>query len=191
MLSISQDVLFKLDRRMLERQRNLLRFIACLMFIGGVLFFVFPFFSGEILSIVLGVVLICSSIAFIAIMIKNRLHNFWPVVSGILISVAYVVVGYLFIVSPATGLFAIAALLGFLFCFGGLIRIMTWFRLRRVKGSWMQAVIGVLDLLIAWCFISATPVASIEMVSMVIGIELIISACSCFGLARQFSKKRV
>lgn len=190
MLNISQDIVSKLDVSILEKQKNLLRFIACLMFIGGVLFIIFPFFSGDVLSMVLGVVLICSSIAFIAVMIKNRVHNFWPVVSGILVSIAYVVMGYIFITAPELGMFAIATLLACLFSLGGVIRIMAWFRQRHIKGSWLQVVIGVLDLFIAWCFISAAPQASIMMVSMVVGIELIISAFSCFGLARLFNPSR-
>lgn len=188
MLNISQDIVSKLDVSILKKQKNLLIFIACLMFIGGILFIIFPFFSGDILSIILGVVLICSSIAFIAVMIKNRVHNFWPVVSGILVSIAYLVMGYFFITAPELGMFAIATLLACLFSLGGIIRIMAWFRQRQVKGSWLQVVIGVLDLFIAWCFISAAPQASIVMVSMVVGIELIISAFSCFGLARLFSQ---
>ncbi|ADO50289.1 HdeD family acid-resistance protein [[Enterobacter] lignolyticus] len=190
MLNISQDIVSKLDVSILKKQKKLLIFIACLMFIGGILFIIFPFFSGDILSVILGVVLICSSIAFIAVMFKNRVHNFWPVVSGILVSIAYMVMGYFFITAPELGMFAIATLLACLFSLGGIIRIMAWFRQRQVKGSWLQVVIGVLDLFIAWCFISAAPQASIVMVSMVVGIELIISAFSCFGLARLFSQSR-
>lgn len=188
MLNINQDMISNLDVRILGKQKNLLRFIACLMLIGGVLFILFPFISGVVLSIILGIVLICSSIAFVALMIKNRIHNFWPLVSGILVSVAYVVMGYLFITAPEFGIFTIATMLACLFCLGGVIRILSCFRQRQVEGRWMLAVIGILDLLIAWCFLSATPQASNVMVSVIVGIELIISGVSCFGLARLFSK---
>ena len=101
MLNINQEIIAKLDVQMLEKQKNLLRIIAVLMFISGVLLIVYPFISGEILAMILGIVLICSCIAYAAIMIKNRLHNFWPVVSGVLICIAYAVMGYLFITAPA------------------------------------------------------------------------------------------
>lgn len=115
MLNINQDMVSNLDVRMLEKQKNLLRLVACLILIGGVIFIIFPFVSGTVLNIILGVVLICSSIAFISIMIKNRIHNFWPLVSGILVSVAYVVMGYFFITIPELGIFAIATFLTYLF----------------------------------------------------------------------------
>lgn len=190
MLNINQSIISKLDVKLLEKQKNMLRLIAALMLIAGVLFIAFPFISGDILALILGVVLICSSIAYMAIMIKNRVHNFWPVVSGILVCCAYVVMGYLFITAPELGLFAIATFLACLFALGGVIRITAWFNHRQVKGSWLQLVIGVLDLLIAWCFISAAPQASIMMVSLVVGIELIVSASSCWVLASAFKKSR-
>lgn len=188
MLNINNEIIAKLDAKMLRRQRNVLRIIAVLMFISGTLFISFPFVSGDILSLILGIALICSSIALITIMIKNRRHNFWPIVSGILICLAYVVMGYLFITAPEFGLFAIASVLAGLFALGGVIRIMSWFRHRHTKGSWLQVVIGVLDLLIAWCFITAAPQASIVMVSLVVGIELIVSALNCWSLGRLFNK---
>lgn len=188
MLNINNEIISRLDTKMLERQKNLLRIIAALMLISGVLFIAFPFASGDILSLILGVALICSSIAYIAIMIKNRLRNFWPIVSGILICLAYVVMGCLFIIAPEFGLFAIASVLAGLFALGGVIRIMAWFRHRQTKGSWLQVIIGVLDLLIAWCFITAVPQASTMMVSLVVGIELMVSALSCWSLGRLFKK---
>lgn len=188
MLNVNQEIIAKLDVQMLEKQKNLLRIIAVLMFISGVLLIVYPFISGEILAMILGIVLICSCIAYAAIMIKNRLHNFWPVVSGVLICIAYAVMGYLFITAPAFGLFTIASFLACLFALGGVIRIMDWFNHRQVKGRWLQIVIGVLDLLIAWCFIGAAPQASVVMVSLVVGIELMVSAMGCWSLVRLFTK---
>ncbi|WP_052284136.1 HdeD family acid-resistance protein [Kluyvera genomosp. 1] len=188
MLNINQEVMARLDAKVLEKQRNLLRFIAILMFISGVLFITFPFISGDILAMILGVVLICSSIAYLAIMIKNRVRNFWPVISGLLICLAYVVMGCLFIGAPEFGLFTIGTFLACLFALGGIIRIMDWFHHRTTKGRWIQVLIGMLDLLIAWCFINAAPQTSIMMVSLVVGIELIVSALSCWSLGRLFSK---
>ena len=65
---------------------------------------------------------------------------------------------------------------------------MDWFNHRQVKGRWLQIVIGVLDLLIAWCFIGAAPQASVVMVSLVVGIELMVSAMGCWSLVRLFTK---
>nr|MCX0207293.1 hypothetical protein [Escherichia coli] len=41
-----------------------------------------------------------------------------------------------------------------------------------MKGSWLQLVIGVLDIVIAWIFLGATPMVSVTLVSTLVGIEL-------------------
>jgi len=188
MLNISRDIIAKLNVNVIRKQRNLLGFISCLMLIAGILFIVFPFYSEAVLSVILGAVLICGSIAWIAIMFKNRAHNWWAVISGVLVSIAYIMMGYFLITAPQIGMFAMATLLAGLFLLGGVIRIMAWYRQRKETGSMMQLIIGVLDLFIAWCFITAMPQASVVMVSLVVGIELIISAFSCFALAKQFNQ---
>ena len=96
--------------------------------------------------------------------------------------------GYFFITAPELGVFAIATFLACLFCLGGIIRLTNFFKHRKEKKVWLQGVIGILDLFIAWCFITATPQASIYMVSMVTGIELMLSGISCAYIANQFRK---
>lgn len=188
MLNVTRDILSQLDDSVLVKQRRFLKFLAGLMFVGGVLFILFPYISGGILSIIVGVVLICSGVALAMGLFQNRVHNFWPVVSGVVISLAYILMGYFFITAPELGIFAIATFLACLFCLGGVVRLTNVFKHRKDKGVWLQGVIGILDLFIAWCFITATPQASIYMVSMVTGIELMLSGVSCAYIATQFRK---
>ncbi|HGB5295129.1 TPA: HdeD family acid-resistance protein [Salmonella enterica subsp. diarizonae serovar 61:l,v:z35] len=185
MLNVTRDILSKLDDDVLVKQRRFLKFLACLMFFGVILF---PYVSGGVLSIIVGGILMCSGVALAIGMFKNRVHNFWPVVSAIVVSIAYFLMGYFFITAPELGIFAIATFLACLFCLGGIIRLTTFFKRRKEKKVWLQGVIGVLDLFIAWCFITAAPQASIYMVSMVTGIELMLSGISCVFIANQFRK---
>ena len=145
---------------------------------------------GDILSTVVGALLICSGIALIVGLFSNRSHNFWPVLSGFLVAVAYLLIGYFFIRAPELGIFAIAAFIAGLFCVAGVIRLMSWYRQRSMKGSWLQLVIGVLDIVIAWIFLGATPMVSVTLVSTLVGIELIFSAASLFSFASLFVKKQ-
>ena len=94
MLNVTRDILSKLDDDVLVKQRRFLKFLACLMFLGGILFILFPYVSGGVLSIIVGVILMCSGVALAIGMFKNRVHNFWPVVSGVVISIAYFLMGY-------------------------------------------------------------------------------------------------
>ena len=64
------------------------------------------------------------------------------------------------------------------------------YRQRSMKGSWLQLVIGVLDIVIAWIFLGATPMVSVTLVSTLVGIELIFSAASLFSFASLFVKQQ-
>ncbi len=189
MLNVTRDILSKLDDDVLVKQRRFLKFLACLMFLGGVLFILFPYVSGGVLSIIVGGILMCSGVALAVGMFKNRVHNFWPVVSGVVVSIAYFFDGVFFYYCTRIRCFLqLQLFLACLFCFGGVIRLTTFFKHRKEKKVWLQGVIGILDLFIAWCFITATPQASIYMVSMVTGIELMLSGISCAYIANQFRK---
>ena len=181
MLYIDKATILKFDLEMLKKHRRAIQFIAVLLFIVGLLCISFPFVSGDILSTVVGALLICSGIALIVGLFSNR---------SFLVAVAYLLIGYFFIRAPELGIFAIAAFIAGLFCVAGVIRLMSWYRQRSMKGSWLQLVIGVLDIVIAWIFLGATPMVSVTLVSTLVGIELIFSAASLFSFASLFVKKQ-
>ena len=116
MLYIDKATILKFDLEMLKKHRRAIQFIAVLLFIVGLLCISFPFVSGDILSTVVGALLICSGVALIVGLFSNRSHNFWPVLSGFLVAVAYLLIGYFFIRAPELGIFAIAAFIAGLFC---------------------------------------------------------------------------
>ena len=112
MLYIDKATILKFDLEMLKKHRRAIQFIAVLLFIVGLLCISFPFVSGDILSTVVGALLICSGIALIVGLFSNRSHNFWPVLSGFLVAVAYLLIGYFFIRAPELGIFCRFVLCG-------------------------------------------------------------------------------
>lgn len=110
MLYIDKATILKFDLRCLKHRRAI-QFIAVLLFIVGLLCISFPFVSGDILSTVVGALLICSGIALIVGLFSNRSHNFWPVLSGFLVAVAYLLIGYFFIRAPELGILPLRHLL--------------------------------------------------------------------------------
>ncbi len=158
-----------------------------LLFIVGLLCISFPFVSGDILSTVVGALLICSGIALIVGLFSNRSHNFWPVLSGFLVAVAYLLIGYFFIRAPELGILPLRHLLPVCSVWRGYSPdelVSSAFN----EGSWLQLVIGVLDIVIARIFLGATPMVSVTLVSTLVGIELIFSAASLFSFASLFVK---
>lgn len=189
MLYIDKVIILKFDLEMFKKYRRVIQFIVVLLFIVGLLCISFSFVFGDILSIVVGVLLICSGIAFIVGLFSNRSYNFWSVLFGFFVVVVYLLIGYFFIRVSELGIFVIAVFIVGLFCVVGVIRLMSWYRQRLMKGSWLQFVIGVLDIVIVWIFFGVTSMVFVTLVFILVGIELIFSVVSLFSFVSLFVKQ--
>lgn len=109
MLNVDKKTIINFDSNMLNKHKTTIRLISILMFIAGVLCLSFPFVSGDIISIIVGILLICAGLALMVGLFTHRQHNFWPVVGGFLVAIAYLLIGYFFLRAPEVGIFAIAA----------------------------------------------------------------------------------
>ncbi|EEQ01201.1 hypothetical protein yrohd0001_16280 [Yersinia rohdei ATCC 43380] len=172
----------------LKKQRIIMRVIAVLLLLGGIFCLINPLASGAALSTIIGILLLLSGIALIVGMISNRTHNLWPMVTGILLGIAYIVMGYVFITNPAVGMISLAIVLGVLFAFGGVMRLITGYKTWGLPGAWLQILLGVLDLIITYLLVSAGPLMSITMVTTLVGIEMLFSSFSCFMVASLFKR---
>lgn len=189
MLNFDRSRLSQLDKGFLRKQRTVLLVLSLLLLLGGIFCLINPLASGAALSVVVGILFLLSGIALIAGMIANRSGNLWPVIAGVLLGVAYLVMGYVFVTNPAAGILTLAFFLGVLFLLGGVIRLLTGFRLR-AGGGWVQILIGVLDLIIAYLLLSAGPMTSVTLLTTFVGIEMLFSSFSCFMLAGLFKSGR-
>ena len=183
MLNIDRKYLMSLDESTLKKQRIIMRVIAILLLLGGIFCLINPLASSVVLSKIIGVLLLLSGIAMIVGMVTNRSHNLWPMVTGILLGIAYIVMGHVFITNPAIGMISLAVVLAVLFAFGGVMRLITGFRTWGMPGAWLQILLGVLDLIITYLLVSAGPLMSITMVTTLVGIEMLFSSFSYFMVA--------
>lgn len=186
MLNIDRNQLLSLNKDFVKKQRVLLLIIGFLLLAGGIFCLVNPFASGIFLSTFVGVLLLFSGVGMIVGMIANRRENFGPMVGGILLGIAYLIMGYVFIRSPEAGIMAMSAILAFLFALGGIIRLSTGFRLRGRSTGWLQIIIGVLDIVIAAILLTSGPEMSFMLVTVVVGIEMLFSSFALFQLAALF-----
>jgi uncharacterized membrane protein HdeD (DUF308 family) len=104
MLSVDYKNLPLLSEERLKKQRTALLIIAFLLLVGGILRLIIPQASGTVLSILVGVLLLLSGTTLVAGMIANRAQNAWPLIGGILLGEAYLIIGYRFITSPLAGI---------------------------------------------------------------------------------------
>ncbi|CNI74457.1 HdeD family acid-resistance protein [Yersinia mollaretii] len=188
MLNIDRKYLMNLDESALKKQRWIMQIIAILLLLGGIFCLINPLASGVVLSKIIGILLLLSGIALIVGMIANRSNNLWPMVTGILLGVAYIVMGYVFVTNPAIGMISLAVVLAVLFAFGGVMRLITGFKTWGMPGAWLQILLGVLDLVITYLLVSAGPLMSITMVTTLVGIEMLFSSFSCFMVASLYKR---
>ncbi|CND22084.1 acid-resistance membrane protein [Yersinia frederiksenii] len=188
MLNIDRKYLISLDKGTLKKQRLIMQVIAILLLLGGIFCLINPLASGAALSMIIGILLLLSGIAMVIGMISNRSHNLWSMVTGILLGVAYIVMGYVFITNPTVGMISLAIVLGVLFAFGGVMRLITGFRMWGLPGAWLQILLGVLDLIITYLLVSAGPLMSITMVTTLVGIEMLFSSFGCFMVASLYKR---
>ncbi|CQJ17071.1 HdeD family acid-resistance protein [Yersinia enterocolitica] len=189
MLNIDRKYLLSIDEGTLKKQRLIMRVIAILLLLGGIFCLINPLASGAALSMIIGILLLLSGIAMIVGMIANRTNNLWPMVTGILLGVAYIVMGYVFITNPAVRMISLAIVLAVLFAFGGVMRLITGYRTWGLPGAWLHILLGILDLVITYLLVSAGPLMSITMVTTLVGIEMLFSSFSCFMVAGLYKRQ--
>lgn len=119
MIYFDRNRLLQLDPRFLKQQRVSLLILSLLLLLGGLFCLFRPLTSGDALSAMVGILLLLSGIGLIIGMIANRANNFWPMIGGILMGAAYLVMGFIFIRNPEVGLFTVAVLVATLFALGG------------------------------------------------------------------------
>lgn len=190
MLNIDSKKLLNLDPDFIKKQRTLMLIVAFFLLLGGIFCLINPFASGAALSTLVGFLFILSGIALISGMVVNREHNFLPMLGAILLGIAYFILGYVFITDPVVGMVAMSMMLAILFAIGGILRLSVGFRLGGKNGSWLQIVIGALDLVIAIMLATANPEMSITLVTVVVGIELLFSSFAIFQIASLFRANR-
>ena len=177
-----------LSEEILKKQRGVLLVVAFLLLVGGLMCLINPFATGTVLSIFDGVLLMLSGAGLVVGMFANRAQNTWPTIGGILLGIAYLLFGYVFITSPLAGILALAVYLAVLFAFGGIARLVAGYVHRGLPGNWLQFVIGILDLVIAWTLIGSGPEASVTLVTAIVGIEMLVSSFGLFQAARLFKR---
>ncbi len=190
MLNIDRNQRLSIQENFLKKQRAPLLITAALLLLGGILCLINPFASGVALSVVIGAFFVLSGLALIIEMFVHRAQNTWPMIGGVLLGVAYLILGYVFVTNPTVGILALAIYIAVLFALGGIARLIVSFNWRGRSGSWLQGIIGVLDLVIAAILVGAGPEVTVALVTAIVGIEMLISAFSLFQVANLLKPAR-
>ena len=153
-------------------RKNWLLFLfqAALMIGAGLLALIYPLFSSFALAKFLGWVLVVMGIAQVISLIKStKVPHFWL---QLVSSALAIIVGYLFIRNPGTGVGTLALLMIVFFMVEGMSKIVFSLSVRPLKNwGWVLAS-GVLGVIFA-LYLMSNPALTLVLLGVFIGIQLI------------------
>ena len=184
MLDINKNNLSQLTEKLVKKQCTLMSIIAMLGLLAGIICIINPFSSGVVVSVFLGVVVFACAITSIMAAFNSRLSSGWSMLITLLAGFIYLFLGYIFITDPLNGMLSLAFIIGYLFIFAGILRLVLGFK--QIKDSfygWFNILVGFLDLVLAYFLLAFGPETSITLVMALIGIQLILSSITILSIA--------
>lgn len=188
MILIDRDMIHKLGGDLFSRYRKSTFVMAAILSICGVLCLVFPAYSVLPLSYITGIFFIgCGLVLFINAWVF-RSSGKATLFSLISFGIVYLLMGGNIFLAPLMGINTLSFIICILFMFAGLSRITAVFKRQKLIARFWLAVIGLMDIGIAFLWLSANANTTYMMTSMFIGLEMIASAGVFFTLSYGFGE---
>ncbi|MGT8856603.1 DUF308 domain-containing protein [Enterobacter sp. 186315] len=189
MLLINSSNIKNLSMNLFLKYRRMTLIMGGVFFICSVACLLFPFYAGLALGNLTGAIFIACGIYMLISLGSVKRCTFVSTLSVFIFSLIYILLGYKIIINPVMGVNILSLLFCFLFIVGGLCRITAGIKDRNMAGRYWFIFIGLLDLAIAYIWLSASSHANFSITTMVIGLELLF--CAWFSLITSFALKNV
>jgi len=150
-----------------------------LLIIGGLVALAAPFVAALFVTLWVAWGLMFGGIAEMVSAYSASDNRAWKVLLGLL----YLAVGIYMVVHPAAGLAALAFMLAWLFLIQGILSIIGSMSLRPLAGWGWWLFDGIITLVLAFLIFSGWPHDSVTIISILVGIDLIISGANRLALA--------
>lgn len=189
MLDINKNNLSQLTEKLVKKQCTFMTVIAILGIIAGIICIINPLTSGAVISVMLGVVFFACGIVSIIGAFNSQVSSGWSMLITLLAGFIYLLLGYVFITEPLQGMLSLAFLIGFLFIFGGVLRLSLGFK--QIKDNfygWFNILVGFLDFVIAYFLLAFGPENSVALVITLIGIQIIFSSITILSITRAIKR---
>ncbi|QBX82984.1 DUF308 domain-containing protein [Citrobacter tructae] len=155
--------------------------MAALLLICGFCCLIYPIAAGIYLSYATGFMFLLCGCYSIYSLITSGKQSLRATFTYALFSVAWLLLGYSFIVNPIVGMGSLAVIFCCLFIIGGIFRIVSGFKMFSSPGYGWNVFIGIFDLLIAGVWLNMDADKSYLFTTIFIGLEMIFSS---FGFIR-------
>lgn len=186
MVYIDSDTISKLSLQVLSKYKKIVLFLAMLFLLCGTLCLLIPVYSGIALSYLIGSLFFISGIySFVSALAFRKSTS--SLFSLFLFGIIYIFLGINFLSSPVIGMNIISLVICILFLLGGISRLTTAFKNSEIVGRYWCIFIGILDLSIAFIWLSASENTTYILTVMLIGLELVLTSWFFFILNYGFN----
>jgi uncharacterized membrane protein HdeD (DUF308 family) len=191
-IDIDDDVVARI-REETSRHWKLLLAIGILCDIVGVYSILVPIVASISVSILVGWALVVGGIIQLGRGLRRDLAWTWEVAWQLLASVVTIVAGAFILLAPLTGTLTLTVVLVAWFWIIGVIRLIAWWKMRHMKGSWTTALGGVLSLALGILIWADLPSSATWAIGLLVGIELLFAGSGLIMTAlagRQLARSR-
>lgn len=173
MINLNSNALEYLTLHKAQKYKKTTLAMAIILIICSVFCLVLPLYAGVVLSFIAGLLFMicgCCSLFGFFVFIKESRNS---ALSLLLFGILYLVMGYSFVQSPLVGMNIMSWMIGFLFIVGGVSRLGTAFKNKEMRGRCWFILIGCLDLMLAFIWLSANEYVSFIITTTLIGLEML------------------
>jgi uncharacterized membrane protein HdeD (DUF308 family) len=175
------------------RHWKLLLAIGVLCDIAGVYSIFVPIVASISASVLVGWALLFAGIVQLAHMLRRERSWSWDVAWGLLVSLLTIVAGAWIVISPLTGTITLTVVLVAWFWAVGVARLLAWWRIRHMRGSWTIGLNGAASLILGILIWAELPDSAAWAIGLLVGIDLVFAGSSLIMSAitgRQLARMR-
>jgi uncharacterized membrane protein HdeD (DUF308 family) len=191
-IEIDDDLTARI-REETARHWKLLLTIGILCDIVGVYSIFVPIVASISVAILVGWALVVGGIIQLGHGLRRDLAWTWEVTWQLLASVLTIAAGVFILLAPLTGTLTLTVVLVAWFWAIGVIRLVAWWKMRYVRGSWMTALNGALSLVLGILIWADLPSSATWAIGLLVGIELLFAGSALIMTAfagRQLARSR-
>ncbi|MEG0333722.1 MAG: DUF308 domain-containing protein [Akkermansia sp.] len=149
----------------------ILGILAVLQLLFGVIALSMPLMTGAVSMLVLGIIFIAGALVSIYQCFAVKGFRIWNFVATIL----YAIVGIYILQNMQMALLSVTLLIGWIFIAGGILRLVTSYKMRGTPGNGWRLFNSIITLLLGSMVIFQWPESSVWLIGTLIAVELIFS----------------
>jgi uncharacterized membrane protein HdeD (DUF308 family) len=157
-----------------------------LLIVLGILAVGSPLIAAVAVNVVIAWLIVVAGA--VHLMLAFQAHSAGSVIWRVLVGVAYVLFGLYLIMHPAVGVATLTLLLASLFLVEGILNIVSFFKVRSLRGSSWLLIDGIITLILGLMIYTQWPSSSAWAIGTLVGVSLVISGFS--GVMLSFAVRK-